>query len=131
MPRDADLLPLIALGGAIGSAARWGLGEALPGDGLAWGTLSANVLGSMLLGALLTVVLERAPQARRVRAFAGVGLLGGFTTFSTAMLDTHGLVADARLPLAMLEVGVGLTASLLAVVAGVLVTRRLLGAETR
>lgn len=130
LPRDADLLPLVAAGGAVGAVARWGLAEALPPDPLAWGTLTANTLGCFALGALLTTLLALAPESRRWRALLGVGLLGGFTTFSTAMLDAHALLLDGRVGLAVLELGLGLGLGLGAVVAGIALARRLLAGRT-
>lgn len=124
-----DLLALIAAGGALGSLGRWGLAQALPADPLAWGTLSANILGCALLGCLLTVLADRVVDTRRWRAFAGVGVLGGFTTFSTAMGDAHALLRDGEVPLAVAEIGLGVGAGLLAVLAGITVTRHALGAR--
>lgn len=136
--READLLALVAVGGAVGALARWGLAEALPPDPLAWGTLAANTVGCFALGALLTALLALAPDSRRWRALLGVGLLGGFTTFSTAMLEAHALLLDGRLGLAALELALGLGLGLVAVVAGTALVRRALahrlpagGAERR
>ncbi|MET8762251.1 CrcB family protein [Lentzea sp. NPDC004782] len=66
---------LVSLGGGLGGVARYGLSLAVPG---AWGLFFINVLGSFLIGMLMGIV----PRPL-VRAFFGVGLLGGFTTFSS------------------------------------------------
>jgi len=77
-------LALVVAGGAIGTAARLGLGLALPapqGSGLAavpWATFLANVLGAFLIG----VLAARLPSSSGVRVFLGTGVLGGFTTYS-------------------------------------------------
>lgn len=126
LPAPLPLLPWVAAGGALGAGARWSLGEVLPVDPLAWGTLTANLTGCALLGALLTWLLARAPDAQRLRAFAGVGVLGGFTTFSTAMLDAHTLVRDGSPALAGAEIALGLLGGLLAVLAGMAIARRVL-----
>lgn len=82
----------VALGGAIGSTARYALELALPWNGhsVPWTTLAINVLGSGLLGLLLGLL----PQAeqRLPRAFLGTGVLGGFTTFSTYAVQANMLV---------------------------------------
>src|SRR6478735_5929532 len=66
---NADLLPIIALGGALGSLARWGLAEAFPhaADELAWGTVIANVVGSVVLGLLMAFALAVWSERRYVR----------------------------------------------------------------
>jgi len=76
----------VAAGGAVGSALRFGVGEAVRRvPSLAsypWATLAVNVLGSLVLGWFLrwSTAAETTPQAR---AFVAIGLCGGFTTFST------------------------------------------------
>ncbi|MFD5828769.1 fluoride efflux transporter FluC [Lentzea sp. NPDC060358] len=77
-PRRDSSLPfvsLVSLGGGLGAVARYGLSLAVPG---AWGLFLINVLGSFLIG----VLMGRVPRPL-VRAFFGVGVLGGFTTFSS------------------------------------------------
>ncbi|MGW6933037.1 fluoride efflux transporter FluC [Lentzea sp. NPDC054927] len=70
---------LVSLGGGLGGVARYGLSSFVPG---AWGLFVINVLGSFFIGVLMGVV----PRPL-VRAFFGVGLLGGFTTFSSYALS--------------------------------------------
>lgn len=124
-----DILLVVAAGGALGSLARWALGEAVPhapGE-LPWATWLENVSGAFLLGALMVMVLEVWPPHRYLRPFWGVGVLGGFTTFSTYMLDTRTLLAEGR-PGAALGYLVGtLVVGLVAVALGVLLARTLLG----
>ncbi|WP_344044172.1 CrcB family protein [Nocardioides panacihumi] len=122
---NADLLPVIAVGGALGSLARWGLSEAFPHgpDELAWGTVIANVAGSLLLGLLMAFVLDVWSERRYVRPFLGVGVLGGFTTFSTYELDARGLFATGRPGLALAYLGGSVLAALLAVLIGVVAGR--------
>lgn len=90
----ADVLAVIAVGGALGSGARYGVARWLPHDPahVPWSTVTVNVVGSLLLGALMVFVLDVWPPNRYLRPFLGVGVLGGFTTFSTYMVDTWSLL---------------------------------------
>jgi CrcB protein len=123
--RQLDLLPVIAAGGALGSVARWGVATALPhrASEVAWGTVIANVAGSFLLGLLMAFVLDVWADRRFVRPFFGVGVLGGFTTFSTYELDARGLIASGRAGLALAYVAGAVLAALLAVTVGVIAGR--------
>lgn len=79
---------LVALGGAVGSLARYGVGLAAArwlGAGFPWGTLLVNVLGGLLIGLLAARVT---PEQEDMRLLLGVGALGGFTTFSAFSLET-------------------------------------------
>lgn len=71
---------LVAVGGALGSLARWGVGQTMPD---AWAVLAVNLGGCLLLGLLTGWLFEGRP---RLRLLLGVGVLGGFTTFSTHLL---------------------------------------------
>lgn len=91
---------LVLVGGAVGSIARLGLWDWATGAGVAsWNaTWIINVLGCALMGA----VIARVPAQTTVREFVGVGVLGGFTTFSAFSVDTvelltSGLYATAAL----------------------------------
>lgn len=83
------VLGAIALGGVIGALARYGVGALLPhGTGAwAWSTFLINVSGCLLLGVLMAVIEHHVPDQKLLRPFAGVGILGGYTTFSTATVD--------------------------------------------
>lgn len=111
---------LVALGGALGSLARWGLVDVSPSP---WGTLAANVSGCLLIGLLAGWLFVPHP---RLRLLLGVGLLGGYTTFSTYLLDARNLL-DTPLTAAA-YVGGTLVGCLLAAAAGLTVGRRLPGA---
>ncbi len=112
-----DVLAVIAAGGALGSLARWALSEVFPrGDGqVAWGTVLANLSGAFLLGVLMVFVLDVWRANRYSRPFLGVGVLGGYTTFSTYMLDTRDLLAAGEPAAAFGYVFGTLLAGLLAV----------------
>jgi len=75
---------LVAAGGVVGVVARYALGTTVSHDTLPWVTVAINVVGSFLLGLLTAVGTGLAPE---VRTALGVGLLGGFTTFSTFSVD--------------------------------------------
>ena len=82
----------VALGGALGSLARYGVGVAaarLAGLEFPWGTLVVNALGGLAMGLMVTRV---SPDQESLRLALGVGLLGGFTTFSAFSLETVRLV---------------------------------------
>ena len=69
---------------------------------IAWSTFAVNVAGGFLLGLLMVFVSDVWPPHRYVRPFLGVGVLGGFTTFSTYMLDTHAIFVAGRPSIALL-----------------------------
>lgn len=118
-PTTRHLLPWVAVGGAVGSLARHLVSVAVPHDagGFAWSTLIVNVTGSLLLGVLMGLMATVWAHTHRWRPFLGVGVLGGYTTFSTAMLDLHALLPHA-FPLAMAYVAATLLLALAAAVAG-------------
>lgn len=120
-----DILLVIAAGGALGSLARWGLEEAMPHQSgrLAWSTAITNVSGAFALGVLMVFVIDVWPSTRYVRPFLGVGLLGGYTTFSTYMLDTRSLIAAGEMERAGLYLFGTLLAGLAAVWIGIVIGR--------
>jgi CrcB protein len=90
------VLGAIALGGVLGSEARYGLTVVFPeGTGVPWTTLAINVVGCLVMGVLMVVVRRVAARAPLLRPFAGVGVLGGFTTFSTYAVGVERLLAGA------------------------------------
>jgi CrcB protein len=83
---------LVALGGALGAAARYGVGELglrFGWGGFPWATLIVNVAGGLAMGVLAGLVAQ---GGGALRLFAGVGVLGGFTTFSAFSLDALRLI---------------------------------------
>jgi fluoride exporter len=90
-------LLLICLGGAIGTAARYGLStwcrETL-GAGFPYGTLAVNVIGSFLLGVIMYVGLNTDLISPDTRLVLGTGVIGGFTTYSSFNYETVGFVGD-------------------------------------
>jgi CrcB protein len=124
-----DILLVVAAGGAIGSLARWGLGEAFSArsGSFPWATFTENISGGFALGVLMVFVVDVWRPSRYVRPFLGVGVLGGYTTFSTYTLDTRALVVADRAPLAAVYLFGTLTAGLAAVWLGLAVARLFVG----
>ena len=92
------LLALVALGGAAGAVARYGVGgwiHGMTGAGFPWGTFVVNVAGCSILG-LLMPLLQASVATPEARAFLAVGVLGGFTTFSTFSFESVALVQDGQ-----------------------------------
>jgi CrcB protein len=126
------VLGAIALGGVIGAEARYGLGRAIPHPAGAWpwATLLINLSGSLLLGALMAALTHRAKRGtppRLARPFFGVGVLGGFTTFSTYAVDLRTLLGHHHLGLALAYLVVTLVGAVLAVAVGAGLARAALG----
>lgn len=120
-----DVLAVIALGGALGSTARYAVGLLLPHapDRIPWSTVTANLTGAFLLGVLMVFVNDVWSPNRYLRPLLGVGVLGGYTTFSTYMLDTRALAAADELGALGVYVLVTLVGGLLAVWLGAAVAR--------
>ena len=114
----SQTLPLIALGGALGSVLRYLL---VAGIGAPWGTAAVNVLGSFTIGALFVLLDARAGW----QLFLMTGLLGGFTSFSAFSLDTLKLIQLGQPLQAALYVLASVGLSLFAVALGVALARGL------
>jgi CrcB protein len=128
-----SVLGVISAGGALGSLARYGIGYALPSPpaGFPWATFTVNVTGCLLTGALMVLVTDVWGGRRLVRPFLGVGVLGGYTTFSTYVVDTQRLVDRGAAGTGLLYLAGTLLAALPAVYAGVLLTRLARGGGRR
>jgi fluoride exporter len=97
-----DVIAAIAAGGAIGAVARYALERALPTGSadFPWATFLTNMSGSLILGMLLVVLVERYPDSRYARPFLGTGVLGAYTTFSTYTVETADLTRQGHAGLA-------------------------------
>jgi CrcB protein len=84
-----DAVAVVAAGGVLGAEARYGIGEALPHTTteFPWATVLINASGCLAIGVLLVVLLERTTPHRLWRPFLAVGVLGGYTTFSSFSVD--------------------------------------------
>jgi len=94
----------VAFGGALGAMARYGLSTLLfdaASNKFPYATLTANVLGSLAVGIVYVVIVEKAMLPAEMRSLLMVGFLGAFTTFSTFSLDALGLWQNGHLALAL------------------------------
>jgi fluoride exporter len=105
----------VAIGGAAGVLARYGLGTAVSNDARPWLTVAINVSGSFLLGLLVSVGDWFSPEVRTALA---VGLLGGFTTFSTFSVDVFTDIESGRGGEAALYLGLSVALGVGAAAAG-------------
>jgi fluoride exporter len=121
----ARVLAVISAGGVLGALARDGLTLALPtpAGGVPWATLLVNVSGCLLIGVLMVLVVEVWEAHPLVRPFLGVGVLGGYTTFSTAVVDVQRLIVAGRPAVALGYLAGTAAAALAAVQVGVVLTR--------
>lgn len=118
---------LIAIGGGIGAMGRHGLGQLslrLFGPGFPVGTFAANVLGGLLMG-LLVGWLATKDGGHELRLLLGVGLLGGFTTFSAFSLDAVQMIERGRIGAASAYVGGSVILAIAALALGLLIARKM------
>ena len=118
----------IAAGGALGALLRYWVSHgvyAVLGRGFPYGTLAVNVLGSLAMGYLFIVMTERTALGAEWRAFALIGLLGAFTTFSTFSIETFNLIEQADYLKAGLNMVISVAACLFAAWIGVMIGREL------
>ncbi|ASW56873.1 CrcB family protein [Plantactinospora sp. KBS50] len=129
----ATLLAAIAAGGVVGALARYGLSVAWPHrpGGFPWATFVTNVTGCLLIGVLMVLITEVWTAHRLVRPFLGVGVMGGYTTFSTYAVEIQQAVAAGHPRMALLYLAATVTAALAAVYAGTALTRLATGLPFR
>ncbi len=123
------ILFAIAVGGAVGALGRHSVGMLTLrwlGAGFPYGTLTVNVLGSFLMGALIEVMALRWSVGPEVRALLSVGVLGGFTTFSTFSLDFVVLVERGQLGTALGYAALSFSLSIFGLFAGLWLFRTIL-----
>lgn len=127
------VLGAISVGGAIGALARYGVGLAVPHTrtGFPTSTLIINVAGSLLIGALMVLLGHLRDAHPLVRPFFGVGILGGFTTFSTYVVDAQQLIVHHEAGLAILYLASTLALGLGAVAVGAVLARFVLARARR
>lgn len=117
----------LAFGGAFGTMSRYAVsGWVIHRFGPSTlGTFTVNIVGSFLIGLILVLTEGRFLVPPDVRTFLTTGFVGGFTTFSTFMFETMGLVETGSLQRAFINVGGSLIAGLIAVWLGMTVARML------
>ena len=117
---------MVAVGGGLGSVLRYGaqrIAANYAGSETVMGTLAVNLAGSFILGFLMTLLLVRFPVSTEVRIFLTVGLLGGFTTFSTLSYQTVQLL-ETNSPIAAIgSLAANVILGLALAYAGILVAR--------
>jgi CrcB protein len=110
---------LVGIGGFIGSVLRYTLGgyvqQATKSVGFPFGTLAVNVMGCFLIGFLAQLAESRGALTGESRAFIFIGILGGFTTFSTFENETLNLVRDNQMMSALTNIGANVILGLIAV----------------
>jgi len=127
------VLSVISVGGIFGACARHGLALAWPhrpGE-FPWATLVTNVSGCLLIGVLMVLITEVWSAHRLLRPFLGVGVLGGYTTFSTYAVDIQQMVAAGAARTALVYLTGTLAAALAAVYLGIILTRTVTGISPR
>ncbi len=116
---------LVALGGALGSAARYGLVVAAARYGFQFpiGTFTANILGCLVIGVISQLAVKNQLLSPEMRLFLAAGFCGGFTTFSTFMLEVSNLLEYHKIITASIYVGASAVGGLLAVYAGIWIVK--------
>ena len=123
-------LLLVVLGGGIGAGGRYLLGGWLHGQlgsGFPWGTFAVNAMGSLMIG-LVFGLAQAKSISPGTTLFLAVGVLGGFTTFSAFSYETMRLLANGSIGASFLNVAGQFAVGLVAVYAGFVAVRGLVGA---
>jgi CrcB protein len=123
---DNRELAAVFVGGAVGTilrAALGTLGVADPGR-WPWPTFTVNIVGTFLLGYVVTRLVERLPLSRYRRPILGTGLCGGLTTFSTMQVETITMIQHHHYGLAAGYTAASIVAGLLAVYTATVLVRR-------
>ena len=118
---------LVALGGALGSMARYGAAawvNRLARSPFPWGTLAVNIAGSFLIGLVMVLLLKTGEWRENFRLLLVTGIMGGFTTFSSFSWETWMLFEEGKVPLALANIGVSLAVCLMATAAGAMLARQ-------
>ena len=119
-------LLLVALGGGLGTALRYGVGRwaiLLMGPGFPFGTFAVNIIGGFLMGVLAGWLARFSESGEALRLLLGVGVLGGFTTFSAFSLEIYNMITHAEVAMAAAYAVSSVAGSVLAVLAGVWLMR--------
>lgn len=118
----------IAAGGAVGALLRYGMSNAvyaMLGRSFPYGTLAVNVVGSLLMGFLFVLLIERSTADVLWRGALLIGGLGAFTTFSTFSIETLSLIENGAVAMALLNMLLSVILCIIAVWFGVSVARQI------
>ena len=119
-------LLLVMVGGAIGAGFRYHLSRIalqFMGPGFPWGTWIANLLGGLLMGVLAGTLAREVDGGEPLRLFLGVGVLGGFTTFSAFSLETYNMLVRGDYMMAVAYAISSVTGAIVLLFLGILLTR--------
>ena len=127
-----SVLAAVSAGGVVGAIARFAITTVWPNspNGFPWATFAINVTGCLLIGVLVVTIAEIWPRRRLLRSFLGTGVLGGYTTFSTYIVDAQQLLNQQAAPTALTYLFATLAFALVAVYTGTGLTK-LVVANTR
>jgi fluoride exporter len=130
--RPRAVLAATAAGGAAGSLARYGVDLTFPTTtgGFPWSTFGINVSGCLLIGVLMVLITDVWPDRQLLRPLLGVGVLGGFTTFSFHVLEAHHLIEAGAWATALAYLAGTAVTAVLAALGGIAATRRLVRTPT-
>ena len=119
------VLAAIALGGALGGPARYGVAQVIhvAPNTFPWATFWTNISGSFALGLLLALILERFPPSRYLRPFVATGFLGAYTTYSTFAVETDLLIKNGHAAIGLGYAAASLAVGFLAVWVGIWMAR--------
>jgi len=114
----------VAFGGALGAVARYATGLLLKTtSGFPWATLSVNIFGSLLMGVVIGWLSRQSTPNEALRLFLAVGILGGFTTFSTFSMDLFQLIEKRDMAAMALYLGGSLFGGVAAFILGFMALR--------
>jgi len=119
-------LLLVMVGGAIGAGFRYHLSRValqFMGPGFPWGTWIANLLGGLLMGVLAGTLAREIDGGEPLRLLLGVGVLGGFTTFSAFSLETYNMLVRGDYMMAVAYAISSVTGAIILLFLGILLTR--------
>lgn len=117
---------LVMIGGALGAGARYLVGRWTLhafGPGYPWGILTVNLAGGFAMGLLAGLLMRQAVGHENLRLFVAIGILGGFTTFSSFSLDVATMIERGAWGVALGYVLVSVIGSVLALFGGLVLTR--------
>lgn len=118
-------LLFIAIGGACGALGRYWVSSTLfkPQEVMPWGTLTVNVVGSLLMGVLFILIVEKAQLPANLRPLLMVGFLGAFTTFSTFSLETVSMIHEGHIMSAAIYILLSVILSVAGLAVGIQLSR--------